>query len=80
MSNERPMFPPSALRVVGGIDFSPATETGVPAVQGRAKRCSPDEGAKHNKYQKRLPVIDPEGEEDGIFREIARHRASRRPL
>jgi hypothetical protein len=82
MTIERPMFPPrrdaSPFRVVAGIDFAPSAETAAPApAQGRRKRRGAyNKDRKPIEYQNGLPVIDPEGEEDRIFRHIAEHRAA----
>src|ERR1035437_1822823 len=80
MTIERPMFPPrgekSALRVVGGVDFTPAAETEPLPAQGRPKKWGPYKDHKPTAYQDGLPIIDPEGEEDRIFRSIANHRAA----
>jgi hypothetical protein len=71
MTIERPAF-----RVVGGTDFTPASETEAPSAHGRQKRQDPHKDRKPKTYQKRLPLIDPAGERDGIFRSIAEHRAA----
>jgi len=77
MTIERPMFPPvdrtrrHFLSVVGGIDFTPASETVAPAAQSRRKPRSPNKDRKTG-----LRVIDPEGEMDRIFRDIAKHQAA----
>jgi hypothetical protein len=78
MTIERPMFPPregkSALRVVGGVDFAPAGETEVLPARGLRKRRGPYKDHKPIEYHDGLPVIDPAGEEDKIFRSISNHR------
>jgi hypothetical protein len=81
MTIEKPMFPPrgekSALRVVGGVEFTPAAETEAPPAQGRRKQQrGPYKDHKPIEYHDGLPVIDPAGEEDKIFRSIANHRAA----
>jgi hypothetical protein len=80
MTIERPMFPPradkSALRLVGGIEFRP-TETEPSPAQGKRKARGPYKlELRPIEYQDGLPVIDPAGEEDFIFRHIAAHRAA----
>jgi hypothetical protein len=73
MTLERPMFPPrrgSVFRVVAGIDFagSPAAEVTAPAKPRAQKPRAP--------HKDRRPIEYQEGEEDGIFRSIAEHRAA----
>jgi len=80
MTLERPMFPQRAekfaLRIVGGIDFTPSPETEPLPAQSKRKRRGPYKLERRQiEYQDGLPVIDPAGEEDPIFHEIARHRA-----
>jgi hypothetical protein len=78
MTIERPMFPPraktSAMRLVGGIDFTPPLGTEPPPA--RRKRRGLYKDRCQVEYQDGLPVIDPAGEEDPIFRDIAEHRAA----
>ena len=78
MTIERPMFPPcgkkSAMRLVGGIDFTPPRET--EPLLARRKRRGPYKDRLPIEYQDGLPIIDPAGEEDRIFRDIAEHRAA----
>jgi len=74
------MFPPraktSALRLVGGINFT-QPETEALAAPRKRKRRGPYTGERHKiEYQDGLPVIDPAGEEDPVFFDIARHRAA----
>jgi hypothetical protein len=82
MTIERPMFPPvdptrrRFLTVVGGNDFTPPSETEALPAQGRRKYRGPYKERKPIEYQDGLPVIDPAGEEDLIFRHIADHRAA----
>src|SRR5258706_8831120 len=80
MTIERPMFPPraetSALRLVGGVDFTSPPETEQPPAQRKRKYRGPYKERKPIEYQDGLPVIDPAGEEDPIFRHIASHRAA----
>ena len=66
----------TAFKIVAGTDFTPSSETALaPAAQG-AKRQGPDKDRKPRRYQTRLPVIDPAGEQDMIFRSIAEHRTA----
>jgi hypothetical protein len=79
MTIERPMFPPragnSVLRLVGGIDCTPSPESGpAPAPSPRKRKLPKRQQPKE--YQDGVPVIDPAGEEDPIFQEIAKHRAA----
>src|ERR1700737_2209331 len=82
MTIERPMFSPvdptrrRFLSVVGGIDFTPPSETVAPPAQGRRKRRGSCKERRPIEYQDGLPVIDPAGAEDPIFRSIAKHRAA----
>jgi hypothetical protein len=74
MTIERPMFPPrrdNPFRVVGGIDFTPLPEP-MPAQSKRERRGR----ARTAWHTDGLPVIDPAGEQDHIFRHIAEHRAA----
>jgi hypothetical protein len=78
------------LTIVAGTAFagepaSPAAETEAPPAQGRRKRGGilarrkqrgPYKDHKPIEYKDGLPVIDPAGEEDKIFRSIANHRAT----
>jgi hypothetical protein len=78
MTIERPMFPPrreaSPFRLVAGIDFAPSPETQAAAPAENRSRRKPRGPYKDRKNG--LPIIDPEGEEDKIFRYIAKHRAA----
>jgi hypothetical protein len=72
----------AAFKIVAGIDYvapssgpnSPEHEQ-APPKRGR-KRRGPYEDRRRIQYQDGLPVIDPAGEEDPIFRDIAKHRAA----
>ena len=74
------MFPPraetSALRLVGGFDFTSPPETDQPPAQRKRKARGAYKQQRQKEYQDGLPVIDPAGEEDHIFRHIADHRAA----
>jgi hypothetical protein len=78
MTIKRP-FPPRAgkpaLRLVGGIDSTPSEPESLPAQRKRKER-GPYKQQARKKYQNGLPVIDPAGEDDVIFRHIAEHRAA----
>ena len=79
MTIERPMFPraeKSALRLVGGINFTPPETQSLPDPRKRQKRGPYKLDRRQIEYQDGLPVIDPAGEEDFIFRHIAAHRAA----
>src|SRR3954452_7329051 len=81
MTIERPMFPrsdkTSAFRVVGAIDFTPSPETELTSAPRKGKRRGAYLGERRQiEYHDGLPVIDPTGEEDRIFRCIADHRAA----
>jgi hypothetical protein len=67
---------PTPLRLVGGNDFTPSPETEALPAQGRRKYRGPYKDRKPIEYHDGLPVIDPAGEEDPIFRHIASHRAA----
>jgi hypothetical protein len=73
------MFPPragkSALRLVAGIDCAPSPESEPAATLSPRKRKLPKR-QQPREYQDGLPVIDPAGEDDPIFQEIAKHRAA----
>jgi hypothetical protein len=79
MTIERPMFPPRAgkpaLRLVGRID-STLPETEPLPTQRKRKERGPYKQQARKEYQDGLPVIDPAGEENRIFRDIAEHRAA----
>jgi len=62
----------TALKVVAGRDFDPAT----PPDEGKQKQRAAYKERKPIEYQDGLPVIDPAGETDRIFRSIAEHRAA----
>jgi hypothetical protein len=82
------MFPPvdqarrqnSFLRIVAGLDVPPEASTPVaPAPQQpprKGRRRRPYKHQQERKYQDGVPVIDPAGEKDEIFRFIAEHRAA----
>jgi hypothetical protein len=57
------------FRLVGGTDVDPALLE-PPATQGNRKE------RKIREYRNGLPVVDPEGEADPIFRHIAAHRVA----
>jgi hypothetical protein len=80
MTIEKPTFPPRAgkpaLRLVGGIDSPPSEPESPPPQRKRKKERGPYKQQARKKYQDGLPVIDPAGEEDQIFRHIAEHRAA----
>lgn len=66
----------TAFKIVAGRDVDPRSESTtepIPA-KGRQKRRGPYKDRKPIEYQNGLPVIDPAGEADRIFGEIARHR------
>jgi len=76
MTIDRPMFPPrrdNPFRLVGGNDFTPPPEP-TPSQSKRIKRRGPYKGTAF--HSDGLPVIDPAGEKDQIFRYIAEHRAA----
>ena len=77
MNIERPIprAGKSALRLVGGIDFTPSDAAPRPTQRER-KRRGPYKQQRQREYQDGLPVMDPAGEEDMIFRRIAEHRAA----
>jgi hypothetical protein len=64
----------SALRLVAGVDFTPSPDT--PPAHRKRKARGPYKERRPIEYQDGLPVIDPAGEEDPIFRYIAEHRAA----
>jgi hypothetical protein len=71
------MFPPrGALSLVGGIDFTPSEASPPPAPRKGKRRGAYQNERRQIEYQDGLPVIDPAGEEDTIFRHIAEHRAA----
>jgi hypothetical protein len=71
----------TAFKIVAGNDFvaqppgANALEEPLPAQRKRKARGLYKQQAR-KEYQDGLPVIDPAGEEDRIFHEIARHRAA----
>lgn len=72
------------FKLVGGTDVKPtAAPTALPETerlptQGKQKKRNPYDSNERRrmKFQDGLPVIDPAGEEDVIFRHIADHRAA----
>jgi hypothetical protein len=61
------------LKLVGGTEVKPTVATEQP----KRKRRGPYKLERHRiEYQDGLPVIDPAGEEDPIFQDIAKHRAA----
>jgi hypothetical protein len=75
---ERPMFPPragnSAFRVVGGSEFTPSDAEPPPPAPRKRKERAPYKERQPIEYQDGLPIIDPAGEGDEIFRHIQEHR------
>jgi hypothetical protein len=62
------------LKVVAGTAFAGKPAAPEQPAQGRRKHRGPYKDHKPIEYQDGLPVIDPAGEQDGIFRRIADHR------
>jgi hypothetical protein len=73
----------TAFKIVAGTDYAVpssgpnAPETEPLPAQGKRKKRGPYKLERRQiEYQDGLPVIDPAGEEDFIFRHIAAHRAA----
>ena len=68
------------IRLVGGTDVKPTAMPATPPeterLPAQRKRKGPYKQQARKEYQDGLPVIDPAGEEDRIFRHIAEHRAA----
>jgi hypothetical protein len=63
--------------LVGGTDVKPsAAPPETERLPAQRKRKGPYKQQARKEYQDGLPVIDPAGEEDRIFRHIAEHRAA----
>jgi hypothetical protein len=73
------MFPPGRENLhsaFGEIDFAPSPKNvSAPAASPR-KRRGPYKVRQEFEYQDVLVVIDPAGETDPIFQDIAKHRAA----
>jgi phage pi2 protein 07 len=68
----------TAFKIVAGTDVQSSGLDSLQreqAPQGR-KRRGPYKHQREREYQHGLPVIDPAGQEDEIFRHIAEHRAA----
>jgi hypothetical protein len=71
----------TAFKIIAGTDFAPPLSepdsTAPSTAQGKRKKRGAYQGERRQiEYQDGLPVIDPEGEQDQIFRHIADHRAA----
>jgi hypothetical protein len=69
----------TAFKIVGGTDCAPPLSepdaTAPSTAQGKRKKRGAYQGERRQiEYQDGLPIIDPIGEADPIFHEIARHR------
>ena len=69
----------TAFKIIAGTDFAlPLSEpeaTAPSTAQGKRKKRGAYQGERRPiEYQDGLPIIDPAGEEDEIFRFIAQHR------
>jgi hypothetical protein len=69
----------TAFKIIAGTDFVPTLSepdaTAPSPAQGKRKKRGAYQGERRQvEYQDGLPVIDPAGEEDFIFRHIAAHR------
>lgn len=68
----------TAFKIVAGTDYAaPSSGPNSPGHEQpphKGKRRGPYKHQREREYQNGLPVIDPEGEADDIFRCIAKHR------
>jgi hypothetical protein len=71
----------TAFKIIAGTDFAPPLSepdaTAPSTAQGKRKKRGAYQGERRPiEYQDGLPIIDPAGEQDQIFRHIADHRAA----